>query len=140
MALSGGFNFLPRTSMRLVRVAVALSSVAFLALAVQLLFAFADMRYFFQPVLAALLVLEAIALWQLKLWARTTALWCWGVIITVLIAGCLLNPFFWHDFFTLHHPLGWGFPVILLCITILGFWCWRVLRAHRSAFQVVGRT
>ena len=62
MGPSASFSFLPHTPTRLVCYAVALSSLAFLGLAVQLLIAFADMRFFFQPVLAALLVFEATQL------------------------------------------------------------------------------
>jgi len=120
----------PKVASRRIKVAIAASAIAFVALAVQLGFAYSEMHEPFQPVLAVLLCLEAIFLWLAKPWAIATARWCWGAIIVLLIFGCVVNPFFWHDFPSNTGSLGLALPALYLLISISGFQCWRVLRSY----------
>jgi len=86
---------LPRTESVSLRYVVVISCAAFVALAVQLFFAFTQARGFFQPVLAPLLLVESYFLWQLHSRALVIARWLWALVVVLLVFGCLLNPFFW---------------------------------------------
>jgi hypothetical protein len=119
------------------RYAVALSCLVFVALAAQLGFAFAEMREPIQPMLAALLCIEAFFLWLMRVRALIIARWLWGVIIVLLVFGGLVNPFFWRD---LQRSGQWWLPVIYLVLCVVGAWCWNTIRCHSPSSVHLRRT
>jgi len=123
-------RLLPKAPTVSLRVAVVVSAVSFLGLAMQLIFAYSQMHYLFQPLLAAFLCVEVGCLWLFKRWAVLTAVWCWGSTIVLLVFGALVNPLFWHEFPQNSQPLCWVLPSVFFVFTIVGFWAWRVLRTH----------
>ena len=120
---------LPQVSIAAVCAAIVASSVCFLALAAQVVFSYTQMHEPVQPFVALFLGLESVFLWRLKPWALSTAVWCWGAIVLLLVFGCLANPFFWHEFPRNAEPFSWALPATYAVVSAIGLWCWYVLRS-----------
>jgi len=114
------------------RAAIVASSVVFAAVAARLCFVYTESGDLFQPALALLLGIDVIGLLLKKPWAVSAARWCWGALLFLAVFGCLVNPFFWHEFPSNSEPFGLTLPAFYLIVSFLGIACWRVLRAHAA--------
>ena len=117
---------------KVIRSAIITSAIVFFALAAQVLFAYTQMHNVIQLFVAASLCGEAICLLLLKRWAVRAARWYWGVIVALLVLGCLFNPFFWHEFPSNSEPFGLGLPILYAAVSVIGGACWHILRPSHA--------